>query len=121
MARIRLLFQTIAFGVTINFINAYTVLDIVNNLSNHTNLAAAVAQDEQVVALLQNTSLKLTLFAPSDAAFAQLSDGMMTRLMSQPYEMHCKCEFWMPRIVVWRIQNGFLTFLTASPLECSVK
>ena len=69
-----------------------TILDVVVASDDHTTLEAAVlAADPAIAALLDDESVTVTLFAPTDAAFDALPDGVLGLLVSAPWQPHLTC------------------------------
>ncbi len=61
---------------------SYTVVDVVVNSENHTTLEAAVVAAGLVETLSGDGPF--TVFAPTDAAFALLPDGLIAQLLEDP-------------------------------------
>jgi transforming growth factor-beta-induced protein len=61
---------------------AFTVMNIIENSSDHTILTAAINAAELDVTLRAN--LSYTVFAPTDAAFNALPDGLVEELLQDP-------------------------------------
>ena len=69
-------------SITVTSTQSTTVVDIVVNSENHTTLEAAVVAAGLVETLSGDGPF--TVFAPTDAAFALLPEGLITELLEEP-------------------------------------
>ena len=69
-------------SITVTSIQSTTVVDVVVNSENHTTLEAAVVAAGLVETL--NGDGPFTVFAPTDAAFALLPEGLIAQLLEDP-------------------------------------
>ena len=69
-------------SITVNSIQSTTVVDVVVNSENHTTLEAAVVAAGLVETL--SGEGPFTVFAPTDAAFSLLPEGLIAQLLEDP-------------------------------------
>ena len=69
-------------SITVSSIQSTTVVDVVVNSENHTTLEAAVVAAGLVETLSGDGPF--TVFAPTDAAFALLPEGLIAQLLEDP-------------------------------------
>ncbi len=67
-------------------LDAETVYDLVEESNNHKILLTAI-KEAGLADVLKNKSLTLTLFAPTDAAFENLPEGVLETLLENPMEL----------------------------------
>jgi uncharacterized surface protein with fasciclin (FAS1) repeats len=82
---IQMAFFGLMLFLTTSLVKAQTVVDIVVGSPDHTTLETAVIEAELAATL--SGAGPFTVFAPTDAAFAALPEGLLTELLAEPSGM----------------------------------